>query len=158
MRALGPGIAMASGSLASGRQIGCHGRVHEDFVGGGHESGKLRPSLLSFRGVGVSADCRFDALVGGLVVVFPDRDDPAVLSFPSADQAGAVTELDWQEVAPKEIMKHRQVLPDGLIDTHPVDHHLVTTAPSPTVGRHVVRHPRQMRAFRAPGRLCPPGR
>jgi hypothetical protein len=33
-----------------------------------------------------------------------------------------MTELDWQQVGAKEVMKDRQVLPDRLIDTHPIEH------------------------------------
>jgi len=78
--------------------------------------------LLSFPGVGVCTDRRFDPLVGGQVVVLPDRHYAAVFGLPPADQAGAMTEPDWQQVGAEEVMKDRQVLPDRLIDAHPIDH------------------------------------
>ena len=103
--------------------------------------------LLGCPGVGVCLDGRFYALVRGLAVVLPDRYYTAVLCLPPADQAGAMTELHWQQVGAKEVMKHRQVLPDRLIDTHSVEHASFLPQPDgwrPCPGRSALGHVKRL--------------
>jgi hypothetical protein len=124
-------LLRTAGAIMSGVCGPVHSGGHEDLFLTLDQGWQVGPDFLCPAGVWVVADGRFDAFVGGLVVVFLDGHDPAVAGLPPVNKPGTVTELDREQVSTEELVEGREILCHGIVDAHPVDH--LASAPSPRV-------------------------
>lgn len=79
-------------------------------------------SLLRVKAGGVSSDRSVDALISRPIVVLPDSDHLLIIPLPAPDQSRAMTDLDRQQVAVKEVVECSKPLGNRDIATNAVEH------------------------------------
>jgi hypothetical protein len=85
--------------------------------------------LLGADRVRVLADRLLNALIGGAVVVLPDRDNASILGLLATHEPRSMTELNRQQVSAEKLVEDRQVLGNCRIDPHAIQHLVAACGP-----------------------------